>query len=83
MRSKGDLVLWYFKIGRRLVLLMMTQHIHDCAVILEKVHWPKGFKLFQMNVKSAFLNDFIEEEVFVKQPPGCETPNFSYHVLSS
>jgi len=28
----------------------------------------KDFKLFQMNVKSAFLNDFIEEEVYVEQP---------------
>nr|GEW48443.1 hypothetical protein [Tanacetum cinerariifolium] len=28
------------------------------------------FKLFQMNVKSAFLNDFINEEVYVAQPPG-------------
>ncbi|GJV62615.1 retrovirus-related pol polyprotein from transposon TNT 1-94 [Tanacetum coccineum] len=28
------------------------------------------FKLFQMNVKSAFLNGFINEEVYVAQPPG-------------
>ncbi|GKB90847.1 copia protein, partial [Tanacetum coccineum] len=28
------------------------------------------FKLFQMDVKSAFLNDFINEEVYVTQPPG-------------
>ena len=30
----------------------------------------KDFKLFQMDAKSAFLNGFIEDEVYVKQPPG-------------
>ncbi|GJV20169.1 copia protein [Tanacetum coccineum] len=28
------------------------------------------FKLFQMDVKSAFFNGFINEEVYVAQPPG-------------
>ncbi|KAK6150822.1 hypothetical protein DH2020_015754 [Rehmannia glutinosa] len=35
----------------------------------------KNFKLYQMDVKSAFLNGFIQEEVYAKQPPGFE--NFS------
>ncbi|GKC18778.1 retrovirus-related pol polyprotein from transposon TNT 1-94 [Tanacetum coccineum] len=29
-----------------------------------------NFKLFQMDIKSAFLNGFINEEVYVAQPPG-------------
>ncbi|GKA10209.1 retrovirus-related pol polyprotein from transposon TNT 1-94 [Tanacetum coccineum] len=28
------------------------------------------FKLFQMDVKSVFINGFIDEEVYVSQPPG-------------
>ena len=32
-----------------------------------------NMKLFQMDVKSAFLNGFINELVFVEQPPGFET----------
>ena len=28
-----------------------------------------NFKLFQMDVKSAFLNGFIQEKMYVEQPP--------------
>jgi hypothetical protein len=31
-----------------------------------------GFKLYQMDVKSAFLNGPIKEEVYVEQPPDFE-----------
>jgi hypothetical protein len=31
-----------------------------------------GFKLYQMNMKCAFLNGHIKEEVYVEQPPGFE-----------
>ena len=39
------------------------------------------FKLYQMDVKSAFLNRFIEEEVYIEQPPSFESFNFSNHVF--
>jgi hypothetical protein len=36
----------------------------------------KGFKLYQMDMKSAFLNGVIKEEVYVRQPPGFESPKY-------
>jgi hypothetical protein len=48
------------------ILLAYTTH-HD-------------FKLYQMDVKSAFLNGLIKEEVYVKQPPGFEDEEYPNHV---
>ena len=41
----------------------------------------KDFKLFQMDVKSDFLNGFIDQEVYVDQPPNFENEIFSNHVF--
>ncbi|KAL8099667.1 hypothetical protein AgCh_032070 [Apium graveolens] len=46
----------------------------------------KKFKLYQMDVKSAFLNGYLKEEVFLKQPPGFiheKYPNYVYKLKKS
>jgi hypothetical protein len=40
----------------------------------------RGFKLYQMDVKSAFLNGPIKEKVYVDQPPGFEYSEYPNHV---
>jgi hypothetical protein len=42
----------------------------------------KGFKLYQMDVKSVFLNGVIQEEVYVRQPPGFENPKYPNRVYN-
>jgi hypothetical protein len=39
-----------------------------------------GFKLYQMDVKSVFLNGPIKKEVYVEQPPGFEDSEYPNHV---
>ena len=41
----------------------------------------KNIKLFQMDVKNAFLNGFIEEEVYVIQPSDFKDHTLPGHVF--
>ncbi|GJS39733.1 retrovirus-related pol polyprotein from transposon TNT 1-94 [Tanacetum coccineum] len=49
--------------------------------VLPAIACANDFKLYQMDVKNAFLNDFINEEVYVAQPLGFidfQKPNYVY-----
>jgi hypothetical protein len=39
-----------------------------------------SFKFYQIDVKSAFLNGSIKEEVYVEQPPDFESEGYPSHV---
>ena len=43
------------------ILLAMASHLN--------------FKLYQMDIKSAFLNGILQEEVYVEQPKGFVDPH--------
>lgn len=42
-----------------------------CPFLAYATH--KGFKIYQMDVKCAFLNGILTDEVYVEQPPSFET----------
>jgi hypothetical protein len=48
--------------------------------ILLSIACHLGFKLYQMDVKSAFLNGILQEEVYVEQPKGFQVPHHPHHV---
>ncbi|GKF04096.1 retrovirus-related pol polyprotein from transposon TNT 1-94 [Tanacetum coccineum] len=40
----------------------------------------KNMDIYQMDVKIAFLNGDLQEEVFIRQPEGFEDPDYPTHV---
>ena len=40
-----------------------------------------GFRLYRMDVKCAFLNGTLHEDVYVEQPPRFDNPEYSNHVF--
>jgi hypothetical protein len=56
-----------------------TSHLKVIRILLAFAA-SKGFKLYQMDMKNAFLNGVIQEEVFVSQLQGFENPKYPHRV---
>jgi hypothetical protein len=57
----------------------LVAHLEAIRILLA-FFVAKGFKMHQMDVKSAFLNGVLEEEVYVRQPPGFESEKYPHRV---
>lgn len=53
----------------------------EAISLLFAFSYSKNFKLFQMDVKSVFLNYYINGEVYVAQPPGFKNHEYPNHVF--
>jgi hypothetical protein len=88
VRNKACLVAQGFSQVERLDFEKTFTHVARLEVILILLGFAasKGFKIYQIDVKSAFLNGAIQEEVFVRQPPGFENlkyPNRVYKLSNA
>lgn len=54
-------------------------HLESIRILLAVV-CTLGFKLYQMDVKSAFLNGILQEEAYVEQTKGFIDPKFPHYV---
>jgi hypothetical protein len=54
-------------------------HLESIRILLS-ISCHLGFKLYQMDVKSAFLNGILQEEVYVEQSKGFMDPHYPQHV---
>jgi hypothetical protein len=60
-------------------IFVHVAHLEAIRILLSFTT-SNGFKLYQMDVKSDFLNGVIQEEVFVRQPLGFENPKYPNRV---
>jgi hypothetical protein len=75
VRNKSRLVAQGFNQKERIDYEETFSPVADLEVIriLLALSVAKGFKLHQMDVKSAFLDGVLEEVVYVRQPLGFES----------
>jgi hypothetical protein len=82
MRNKAHLVAQGFSQVEGLdfgKIFAPVAHLEAIIILLAFVT-SKEFKLYQMDVKNAFLNGVIQEEVFVRLPPGFKNPKYPNRV---
>ena len=58
----------------------LVAHMESIRILLALAYHLK-FKLYQMDVKTTFLNEFLKENVYVAQLKGFIDPHFLDHVL--
>eukprot|EP00253_Pinus_taeda_P023759 PITA_23759 len=56
----------------------VARYTSICSII--SIAAEMGWKIHQMDVKTAFLNGFIQEEVYIEQPQGFEVHGKESHV---
>ncbi|KAL6325439.1 hypothetical protein AAG906_023284 [Vitis piasezkii] len=57
--------------------------VHCLIKIILSLAVTSGWRLHQLDVKNAFLHGFLNEEVYMEQPPGYTNPQFPQHADSS
>ena len=58
----------------------LVAHMESIRILLALACQLK-YKLYQMDVKAAFLKGILKEDVYVAQPKGFIDPHFADHVL--
>ena len=62
------------------VTFSLVAHM-ESIIILLALECHLKFKLYQIDLKTAFLNGFLKEDVYMAQPKGLIDPHFPNHVL--
>ena len=84
VRNKIKLVVQWYNQGERIDLdetFALVTRLESIRMLLAFACY-KDFILYQMNVKSVILNDYIMKEVYVKQPLVLKIKNFQIIFIS-